>query len=137
MNTPFQTGPDRQALCAVVRQARAALGRRVERAASIPPPLLARHFRRLVAAVETGLRREEDALEALGVAGLHARRRDHALILSAFHHALPAVERGDAALGRQLIVALRDLLELHRLPADLVRAPGTPANPGIGSPHEA
>lgn len=114
--------PDPQALCTVLRHARHALCRRVAEAADAPDRLFTNDFPRLVAAVESGFRREELAMEALRIPGLRERRHNNALILSALHRVAPVVEGGDLGVGRELVAALRDLLDLHRHSADLVLA---------------
>lgn len=113
---------DPQALCTVLRHARHALCQRVARAVATPDPLFVDDFPELVVAVEAGFRREELTMEALGIPGLRERREHNALILSALHHVAPAVERGSAGVGREVVGALRDLLHLHRHAADLVLA---------------
>jgi hypothetical protein len=115
-------GPDPQALCTVLRHARHSLCQRVALAAGAPDRLFASDFPGVVAAVEAGFRREELAMEALRIPGLRERRRNNALILSALHHVSPAVERGNLGAGREVIGALRELLDLHRHSADLVLA---------------
>ena len=87
----------------------------------------ARHFPGFVAAVEAGFRHEELAMEMLGYARLREQREENAVILSALHRALPQVDAGDCALGRQLVAALRDVLALHRLSADLALSLSVPA----------
>ncbi|MCA1248201.1 hypothetical protein [Massilia sp. MS-15] len=113
---------DPQALCTVLRHARHALCQRVARAAATPDRMFAAEFPALVVAVEDGFRREELTMEALGIPGLRERREHNALILSALHHVSPAVERGCPETGREVVSALRDLLNLHRHAADLVLA---------------
>jgi hemerythrin len=99
------------------------LCRRIAETAEVPDQSLAQAFAVLVAAVEAGFGREEQVMEGLDMACLRDQRQNNALILSALHHAAPAVESGDLALGRKLIAALRDLLDPHRLSADLALAP--------------
>lgn len=72
-------------------------------------------FTRLVAAIEAAFRHEESLMETAGVPGLREQRQDNALLLNALHHALPQVEAGNLAVGREVVAALRDLLSLHRL----------------------
>ena len=116
--------PDVRALCAAVRHSRKALCKRIAETSDVPDESLAQAFAALVAAIEAGFCREEQVMETLGMACLRDQRQNNALILSALHHAAPAVESGDLALGRKVIAALRDLLDLHRLSADLVLAAG-------------
>ena len=129
------TTPNVRVLCAAARHARRILCERIAEAAVAPDDSLATAFPALVAAVEAGFRREELLMEMLGIDGLHQQRQDNALILSALHHAMPAVERGDLVLGRQVVAALRDLLDLHRLSADLMLAVAdTPQPPPARKP---
>lgn len=127
------TTPNFRALGAAARHARKALSELIAEAAAAPDPTLVSAFPGLVAAVEAGFRREELLMEALDAARLREQRRDNALILSALHHAMPAVERGDLVLARQIVVALRDLLDLHRLSTCLMLAAADtprPSRPG-------
>ncbi|WP_156116622.1 hypothetical protein [Massilia sp. 9096] len=66
-------------------------------------------------------------MEMLGYDHLREQRAENAVILRALHRAMPAVDGGDCALGRQLVAALRDVLDLHRLSADLALAFGATA----------
>jgi hypothetical protein len=113
---------DPQALCTVLRHARHALCQRVAQAAQAPDGAFSQGFPSLVAAIETGFRREELAMEALRIPGLRERRRNNALILGALHRVSPTVEGGEPGPGREMVGALRDLLDLHRYSADLVLA---------------
>lgn len=122
MKSRRSTAPDPQALCTVLRHARHALCHCVAKAVDAPDRLFSNAFPGLVAAVEAGFRREELAMESLRTPGLRERRRNNALILSALHHVAPAVEKGNLGLGREVVGALRDLLDLHRHSADLVLA---------------
>jgi hemerythrin len=76
-------------------------------------------FAALVAAVEAAFRREELIMETLGYVHLHEHREENAVVLSALHHVLPDVERGDHMLGRQVLSALAGVLDLHRLSGEL------------------
>lgn len=122
MKSRRPAAPDPQALCTVLRHARHALCQRVAQAMDAPDRLFSNDFPGLVAAVERGFRREELAMEALRIPGLRERRHNNALILSALHKVSPAVEGGNLGLGREVVGALRDLLDLHRHSADLVLA---------------
>lgn len=110
------------ARCAALRHDRRQLCRRVAALASGPDDALARGFGPLVAAVEAGFRHEELLMDMLGYARVHTQRADNAVVLSALHRVLPDVERGDCALGRQVLAALAGVLDLHRLSADLALA---------------
>ena len=95
------------------------------------------HFPALIANVEAAFRYEEMVMESLDYARLHEHLAENAIILAALHRALPLVEDGDIALGRQLVAALLDLLSLHRISTDLalVTMPGAP--PGRQGSHLA
>jgi hypothetical protein len=109
-----------------VRHARRSLCNRLERMAGLPDEAFCRDFAGVVAAVEAAFRHEELVMEMLGYAHLRDQRAENAVILRALHRAIPAVDGGDCALGRQLVAALRDVLDLHRLSADLAMAVGAP-----------
>jgi len=108
-----------RAICAALRHARKCLCQRVGHAAAAPDDGFARAYATVVAAVEAGFRHEELIMETLGFAQLQAHRAENAVVLSALHRVLPDVEGGDCALGRQVLAALLDVLELHRLSTDL------------------
>jgi len=112
------------ALCAAIRHARKALCRRVDALVVEADPDFAHGFPAVVALVEAAFRREELALETLGDDKLREHREENAVILAALHRVLAKVETGDCTLGRQVLKALRDLLELHRLNTDLALAAG-------------
>lgn len=119
-------------LCAAIRHARRSLCNRLERMAGMPDEAFCHDFSAVVAAVEAGFRHEELAMETLGYAHLRDHIEENAVILRALHRALPAVDAGDCALGRQLVAALREVLAMHRLNADLVlslSAASAPATP--------
>ena len=106
-------------LCAAIRHARRSLCNRLERMAAMPDEAFCQDFTAVVAAVEAAFRHEELVMEMLGYAHLREHREENAVILRALHRALPEVDAGDCALGRQLVGALRQVLALHRLSADL------------------
>jgi hypothetical protein len=128
------------AICAALRHARNSLCQRVELAAGTPDREFVEEFPTLVCAIENAFRREQLVMELLGHPALQERIEDDALMLSALHRVVPAVEHGNIALGRQVVTALRDLLDLHRLTADLALAlaannPTCPAY--VPAAHEA
>jgi len=102
-----------------------------------PDAHFVREFSVLVARVEAGFRHEETVMELLDYHRLHDHLADNAVVLAALHRALPLIEEGDTALGRQLVAALLDLLSLHRISTDLalVTMPHTP--PGRKGSHLA
>lgn len=113
------------ALGAAIRHARRHLCARLADCADAdctPDDCFAQAFPGLVTAVEAGFRHEELVMETVDYALLHEHRAENATILAALHRAMPLVEDGDIALGRQLVEALHDLLSLHRLSTDLVLA---------------
>jgi len=114
-------------LCAAIRHARRSLCNRLERMAGMPDEAFCQNFAMVVAEVEAGFRHEETAMEMLGYAHLREHREENAVILRALHRALPEVDAGDCALGRQLVAALRQVLALHRLSADLALSLSVPA----------
>jgi len=120
------------AIGAAIRQARRHLCARLADTADsscTPDDCFVRAFPSVVTAVEVGFRHEESVMESLDYRRLHEHRADNATILAALHRAMPLVEDGDIALGRQLVAALLDLLSLHRLSTDLAlaTAPRSPA----------
>jgi hemerythrin len=108
-----------RAICAALRHGRKMLCRRIGEIVSGPDDMVGRGFATLVAAVEAAFRHEELIMETLGYVHLHEHREENAVVLSALHHVLPDVERGDHMLGRQVLAALVDVLDLHRLSGDL------------------
>ena len=126
------TDVDTGAIGAAIRHARRRLCARLATSADLactPDERFVQSFPSIVTAVEAAFRHEELAMEKVDDTLLHAHRAENATILAALHRAMPLVEEGDTLLGRQLLLALNDLLALHRLSTDLVlaRAPRTPA----------
>jgi hemerythrin len=115
-----------RAICAALRHGRKVLSRRIGELADGPDDALRQGFAALVAAVEAAFRREELIMETLGYVRLHEHRAENAVVLSALHHVLPDVEQGDHALARQVLAALADVLDLHRLSGDLALAVAHP-----------
>ena len=105
--------------------------------AGTPDASFAREFPALVALVEAGFRHEETVMELLDYERRHDHLADNAIILAALHRALPLVEDGDTALGRQLVAALLDLLSLHRICTDLALVTTPRLPPGHQSTHLA
>lgn len=113
------------AIGAAIRHARRHLCARLADCADsacTPDDCFVQAFPSIVTAVEAGFRHEELVMETVDYALLHEHRAENAVILAALHRAMPLVEDGDVALGRQLVEALHDLLSLHRLSTDLVLA---------------
>lgn len=110
------------AICAAIRHARKSLCRRVDALAATSDTAFTQGYPAIVAAVEAAFRHEEAAMEMLGYDRLREHREENAVILTALHRVLAQVECGDCALGRQVLAALRDVLELHRLSTDLALA---------------
>lgn len=111
-----------RAICTALRHARRCLCRRLETAVAASDEVFVREFAAIVTEVEAGFRHEEVIMETLGYVHLHEHRAENAVVLSALHHVLPDVERGDHGLGRQVLGALREVLALHRLSSDLALA---------------
>lgn len=107
---------------AAVRRVHKHLCARLTAAAAAPDDELAREFACVVAAVEAGLRHEEIVLEQVKHPGIQVCIADNAVLLRALHRVLPAVEAGDAALGRDTLGALHDVLALRRLACDAALA---------------
>jgi hemerythrin len=106
-------------MCAALRHARKCLCHRIAAATATPDDAFAPGFLTVVAAVEARFRHEELIMETLGYVYLHEHRAENAVVLSALHRVMPDVEGGDCTLGRQVLSALLDVLELHRLNSDL------------------
>jgi hemerythrin len=116
-----------------IRHARRSLCNRLERMAVLEDEALRREFAGVVAAVEAGFRHEDLVMEMLGYERLREHRAENAVILRALHRALPRVDGGDCALGRQLVNALREVLALHRLNTDLALAVALPVPARMGT----
>jgi len=102
-------------LVAALRHARRLLSCRVHALMHGPEPVLVREFAVVVAEVEYGFRHEELIMGTLGYERLREQQQENAVVLSALHRVLPQVEDGDAELGRTVLGALLEVLELHRL----------------------
>jgi len=121
---PVKLNP--HAVCAALRQARKSLCSRVELAAEAPDQEFVQEFPMLVREIETGFRREQVVMELLGFPRLQERLEEDAIVLRALHRVTPQIEHGNLALGREVVTTLRDLLDLHRLTADLALAVAIP-----------
>jgi hemerythrin len=102
-------------LVTALRHARQTLCHRLHALLDAPDAALVRDFAPLVAEVEAGFRHEELIMGTLGYERLREQRAENAVVLAALHRVLPQVEDGDAALARQVLTALLDVLDLHRL----------------------
>lgn len=109
-------------LVAALRHARRTLCGRLHALLAAPDAALVQAFAALVAEVEAGFRHEELIMGTLGYERLREQREENAVVLSALHHVLPQVEDGDAALGRTVLSALLDVLDLHRLSTEVALA---------------
>lgn len=116
-------------LVAALRHARRALHGRVHALLQGPEPILVREFAIVVAEVESGFRHEEVIMGTLGYERLREQCEENAVVLSALHRVLPQVEDGDAALGRAVLAALLEVLELHRLSTGVALAVAVQAPP--------
>lgn len=110
------------AVCAALRRERKALCSRAEYVANDTDEDFSDAFTALVGAVETAFRREETVMEMLRSPKLRERREENATILAALHRVTAEVEYGKLALGREVVAALRSVLDLHRLTVDLAMA---------------
>lgn len=126
MRTPDPAKLNPHSVCAALRQARKSLCSRVEQAAEAPDQQFVQEFPALVQEVETGFRREQLVMELLGFPRLRERLEEDAIVLRALHRVSPQIEHGNLALGREVVTTLRDLLDLHRLTADLALALAIP-----------
>jgi hemerythrin len=127
MKTEHANSLPPRSVTTAIRHARRSLCSRLEHMAGLPDDAFRRDFAGIVAAVEAGFRHEELVMEMLGYERLREHRAENAVILRALHRALPQVDGGDCALGRQLVEALREVLALHRLNTDLALALSLPA----------
>ena len=128
------------AIGAAIRHARRHLCARLADCADsacTPDDCFVQTFPSIVMAVEAGFRHEELVMETVDYTLLHEHRAENAVILAALHRAMPLVEDGDVALGRQLVEALHDLLSLHRLCTDLALVTMPSAPPGRQGSHLA
>jgi hemerythrin len=116
------------AIRAAIRHARKVLCRRLDDAVAEADDHFPHAYASIVAAVEAGFRHEELMMETLGYERLREHIAENAVILGALHRVMAQVEYGDCLLGRQVLTALRDVMALHRLSADLAAAAA--AHPG-------
>lgn len=118
-----------RAVGAAMRHVRKRLGIRLRELAGASEADFVAGWCALVAEIEAGFRQEETVMETLRYPGLQPHRADNACTLAALHRITPQVEAGDTLLARQALLALADILSLHRLTAGLALA-GRPARPG-------
>jgi hemerythrin len=118
---------NRHSICAALRHARKSLCNRVELVAEAPDQQFEQEFPALVREIEAAFRREQLVMEMLGFPRLRERLEEDAVVLGALHRVTPQVEQGELALGREVAATLRDLLDLHRLTADLALAMAIPS----------
>lgn len=120
---PHAAKPSRpRTLVAALRHARRVLCWRVHDLLHGPEPVLVREFAVVVAEVESRFRHEELIMGTLGYERPRERQQENAVVLSALHRVLPQVEDGDAGLGRTVLGALLEVLELHRLSSGVALA---------------
>jgi hemerythrin len=119
MISPHRAISDAHAVCTALRRARKNLCHRVELVGGADDGQFVQAFPTIVAEVEAAFRQEEFAMERFGFPYLRERIEDNAIILSALHRVTPGVEQGNLTLGREVVAALGDLLDLHRLTSDL------------------
>ncbi|MDO8300260.1 bacteriohemerythrin [Lacisediminimonas sp.] len=70
-------------------------------------------YERLVAEVERDFADEEAMMESIDFPALQSHREQHARVLSGLHHALPRIQSGDIALGREVIELLPQWFSFH------------------------
>jgi len=116
-------------LVAALRHARRAMCCRLHALLAGPDAGVVAAFASLVTEVEAAFRHEELIMSTLGYERLREQREENAVVLSALHRVLPQVEDGDAALGRTVLTALLDVLDLHRLSTEVALAVAVPAPP--------
>lgn len=122
-------GGQARAVGAAMRHVRKRLGGRLRELAGASDAAFVAGWSALVAEVEAGFRQEETVMETLRYPGLQPHRAENACTLGALHRITPQVEAGDTVLARQALLALADILSLHRLTAGVALA-GRPARPG-------
>jgi hemerythrin len=122
VRTPAPTTVNPRSVCAALRRERKRLCSHVELAAEAPDQQFVDEFPTLVREIEAGFRREQLVMELLGFPRLRERLEEDAIVLRALHRVTPQIEHGNLALGREVVTTLRDLLDLHRLTADLALA---------------
>lgn len=98
---------------------RARLMVQLEQLSRAPDESFAAGYIELVAFLEREMRTEEAALESINFKALRSHQEQHARVLSALHHAAPAVEDGNVVLGREALALLARWLEVHRATTDL------------------
>jgi hypothetical protein len=124
---PHAAKPKRpRTLVAALHHARKVLCYRLRQALQAPDPAFVPMYGVLVAEVEAGFRHEELIMGTLGRERLREQREENAVVLGALHRVLPLVEDGDAALGRDVLAAVLDVLALHRLTIGLALAVAVP-----------
>jgi hemerythrin len=70
-------------------------------------------FESMVAEVERDFADEEAMMESIDFPALHSHREQHARVLSGLHHALPRIQSGDIAFGREVIGLLPQWFSFH------------------------
>lgn len=128
---------NRHSICAALRHARRSLCNRVELTAAAPDQQFVEDFPSLVREIETAFRREQLVMELLGFPRLRERLEEDAIVLRALHRVTSEIEHGNLALGREVVTSLRDLLDLHRLTADLALVMAIPSAASGHSRHPA
>jgi hypothetical protein len=116
-------------LVAALRHARKTLCVRLHAVLQAPDAVFVGDYAVLVAEVEAGFRHEELIMGTLGYERLREQCQENAVVLSALHRVQPQVEIGDTALGRAVLTALIDVLDLHRLSTGVALAVAVQAPP--------
>ena len=76
----------------------------------------------LIAGMERDFREEETLMEEIEFLALQSHREQHARVLSALHHIVPEVMRGDCASARKTIELLPQWFLLHLATMDTALA---------------
>jgi hemerythrin len=110
---------------------------RVELTAGAPDQQFVEDFPALVREIEAAFRREQLVMELLGFPRLRERLEEDAVVLRALHRVTSEIEHGNLALGREVVISLRDLLDMHRLTADLALVMTIPSAASEHTRHPA
>lgn len=76
----------------------------------------------LIASVERDFRQEEELMEGIEFPALQSHREQHARVLSALHHVVPEVMRGDCESARKAIELLPQWFSFHLSTMDMALA---------------
>jgi methyl-accepting chemotaxis protein len=94
----------------------------LSRLQSLPDEEFAAGLYPFIAALERDFRSEETLMEAIDFPGLQTHREQHAHVLSAMHHLVPKLQRGEFTEAREAIVLLPQWFQMHVMTMDAVLA---------------